>query len=95
MYHLLSPTIHYSHSYIDVLFGFLGFEFPQHIALSCPDLIAFDTLFNLGSLLLDTAKVVHKLLLLLPHELIESMEKEEFLWEPSSKLCWISVYRYG
>ena len=74
---LLSP--------LDVLFGFLGFEFPQHIAFSCPSGVAFDALFHLGDLLLEMARSVHKLIVLLPQELIETMEKEELHWEPTSE----------
>ena len=71
--------------HLDVLFGFLGFEFPQHVAFSCPNGVAFDALFHLGDLLLEMAKSVHKLMMLLPQELIETLEKEELQWEPTSK----------
>ena len=72
-------------SFLDVLFGFLCFEFPHHVAFSCPSGVAFDALFHLGDLLLDMAKSVHKLLVLLPQELVDNMEKEELQWEPASE----------
>ena len=36
--------------------------------------------------MLDMARVVHKLLMLLPQELIDRMESEELQWEPTSEL---------
>ena len=44
-----------------------------------------DTLVHMGDLLLEMAKDVHKLVILLPRELVEEMEKEELKWDPSSE----------
>lgn len=43
-------------------------------------------MFHLGDVLLDLAKLVHRLLMLLPQELVETMEKEELQSEPTGEL---------
>ena len=71
--------------YTDVLFGFLLSEFPSHLALTVNELPQLQHVFPLDNLLVDMAKAVHALVLLLPPTTIEKLEQEELQWVPDRK----------
>ncbi len=63
----------------EVLFGFLAYQYPCHVALSMrPDV---DLYCNTIDVLLETAKCVHRLVLMLPPDVIMQLERAELLWE--------------
>ena len=64
----------------DVLFGFLAYQFPCHVAL-CFSYPTLDILCNVGDLLLDVAKSIHRLINFLPPHIVLELEREELLWE--------------
>ncbi len=63
----------------EVLFGFLAYQYPCHVALSIYH--GLDRYWNAVEVLLEVARSVHKLLLLLPPQLLLKLEQEELLWE--------------
>ena len=69
----------------DALFGFLAYQFPYHLSLTATDVVALDSIFNLGEFFLKMAQSVHGLIKLLPEHVVMEMEKDELLWEPMSE----------
>ena len=56
------------------------------MALSFSEMPVLDRLCGLGDLLLEVAKSVHQLIILLPDHIILQLEKEELLFEHKGKI---------
>ena len=66
----------------DVLFGFLAYQFPCHVALTAHEVLALDEqLCPTWDSLLGIAKATNHLITLLPVDVVLSMEKGELSWE--------------
>lgn len=69
-------------TYIDVLFGFLAYQFPCHVALTFHQVLSLDDVVcSTSDILLELARRTHQLVALLPLALVLDLEKEELLWE--------------
>lgn len=68
-------------THADVVFGYLAYQYPCHIALSCSWIPMLDSLCDTGAMLLELAEAVHQLISFLPSTLILQLEREELLWD--------------
>lgn len=74
----------------DVLFGFLAYQFPCHVALTSHQVVALDeAVCSTRDILLELARRTHQLVALLPLALVLELEKEELLWEQKGTCCWL------
>lgn len=80
--HYYNLYFHVMH--VDVLFGFLAYQYPCHIALSIRS--DLDQYCSTVDVLLEAAKCVHQLVSLLPSHVVTQLEQEELLWERKGEL---------
>ena len=90
----VSSLVDLSFPHTDVLFGFLAYQFPCHVALTSQQLLALDEdVCNTRDLLLELARRTHQLVALLPMSLVLELEKEELLWEQKgAQCCWLKQF---